>query len=375
MRDEGCVHMQFFSIEVGEKMWDSIRWLIPSVKTPTWTDWLAAAVVLVIGLALIRWVIKPIIMKFAKSLDQRGHPVLSDITKSVYPSFRNALMFSLFVVSLSIVLGVALFGNARTENFVDSVYIYFAFRALYDVLGFYLKNPERFETGKDQNILTPFFLRISRVVVMVIAMFTIASLWNFNLNGFLTAIGLTGVALAFGIRDTLAHIFSGLSVALDKPFQIGDWVMTGDEKIDGTVEDINLRSTLVRTSDRGFVYIPNSYLVNRPIYNLSKRSQRKVEHFLYLGATNSEQSIIRLIEKLREQIALHPLTQKDVIHVAMDELYPGYCRVLLRYFVSTNDTEVMLQVKQDILFAAKHYVEELNIDLVDVERVQGRWSE
>ena len=48
---------------------------------------------------------------------------------------------------------------------------------------------------------------------MVVALFSIASLWDFNLNGFLTAVGLTGVALAFGIRDTLTHIFGGMSVA------------------------------------------------------------------------------------------------------------------------------------------------------------------
>ena len=375
MRDKGRDCMQSFSFEVGEKMWDSIKWLIPSVKMPTWTDWVAAIAVLLIGLALIRWVVKPLIMKFAKSLDMRAHPIMSDITRSVFPSVRNALIFTLIVLSLSIVLGVMLFNNVRTKNFMDSVYIYFAFRALYDVLGFYLKNPERFETGKDQDILTPFFLRISKVIVMIIAMFTIASLWNFNLNGFLTAIGLTGVALAFGIRDTLSHIFSGMSVVLDKPFQIGDWVMTGDEKIDGTIEDINLRSTLISTSDRGLVYVPNSYLVNRPIYNLTKRTQRKVEQYLYLSHANSEETIVKFVETLREQIALHPLTEKEIIHVAMDELHPGYCRILLRYFIRTNDTEVMLQVRQDILFVAKHLIEEYGVELVDPAQVQGRWQE
>lgn len=151
---------------------------------------------------------------------------------------------------------------------------------------------------------------MSKVAVMVIAMFTIASLWNFNLNGFLTAIGLTGVALAFGIRDTLAHIFGGMSVALDKPFQIGDWVMSSDEKIDGTIQDINLRSTVIQTSDKGTVYVPNSYLVNRPIYNLSNRTERKVEHFLHVSIENSEESIVKFLESVREQISLHPKISK-----------------------------------------------------------------
>ncbi|MGN7478382.1 mechanosensitive ion channel family protein [Solibacillus silvestris] len=356
-------------------MWESIKWLIPSVTVPTLADGFTAIGIIVVGLLIIRFVVRPLIFKLADLLDKKNHPVMSDITKNVYPSVRNALIFSLIVVAASLLVEVWLFDNAKLAVYIDSVYVFFAFKALYDVLGFYLKNPNRFETGKDQDILTPFFLRISKVAVMIIAMFTIASLWNFNLNGFLTAIGLTGVALAFGIRDTLAHIFGGMSVALDKPFQIGDWVMTGDEKIDGTIEDINLRSTLIQTSDQGTVYVPNSYLVNRPIYNLSKRTQRKVEHFLYVSNENSEEMIVKFVETLREQIALHPKTMKKVIHVAMDELRPNSCRILIRYFVDTNDTELMLQVRQDILFVAKHYCEEYDIKLVDPNLGQFGWSD
>ena len=352
-----------------------MKWLIPNVQPPTWTDGLIAIAIVVVGILVIRFVIKKIVFKFASILEKREHPVMSDIVKSIYPSLRNALVFTVLVVACSLLLEVRLFGHTKISVLIDSVYVYFAFKALHDVLGFYLENPGRFETGKDQDVLTPFFLRMSKVAVMVIALFTIASLWNFNLNGFFTAIGLTGVALAFGIRDTLAHIFSGMSVALDKPFQIGDWVMTGDEKIDGTIEDINLRSTLIQTSDKGLVYVPNSYLVNRPIYNLSKRTQRKVEHYLFLSTANSEEKIVQFVETLREQIALHPKTLKTIIHVAVDEIRPSACRVFVRYFVDTNDTEVMLQVRQDILFVAKHTCEDYEIIQVDPVHGQFVWND
>ncbi|MCM3720907.1 mechanosensitive ion channel family protein [Solibacillus isronensis] len=355
-------------------MWESIKWLIPSVTAPTVADGLAAAAIIVVGLLGIRFMIRPLLFKIADLFNKKNHPVLGDITKSVYPSIRNAIIFSLIVMAASLLVEVWLFDNAKLGIYIDSVYVFFAFKALYDVLGFYLKNPHRFETGKDQDILTPFFLRMSKVAVMVIAMFTIASLWNFNLNGFLTAIGLTGVALAFGIRDTLAHIFGGMSVALDKPFQIGDWVMSSDEKIDGTIQDINLRSTVIQTSDKGTVYVPNSYLVNRPIYNLSNRTERKVEHFLHISNENNEGSIVKFMESVREQISLHPKISKKIIHVAMDELMPTSCRILIRYFVETNDTGIMLQVRQEILFVAKHYCEVYDIKLVDPNDGQYAWN-
>ncbi len=356
-------------------MWDSIKWLIPNAKLPTWMDGLVALILIIIGCMITQWIVKPLLLKFARFLRRKGHPVIGDIIEQFVPTIRHALFVASIVLGLSVLFEVWFFTYQATKNFFISMMFYFAFKGVYDVLSFYLRHPERFETGRDQDILTPFFLRISKVMVMTIAMFSIASLWNFNLNGFLTAIGLTGVALAFGIRDTLAHIFGGMSVALDKPFQIGDWIMTGDEKIEGVVEDINLRSTLITTSDKGLVYVPNSYLVNRPIYNLSKRSQRKVEYFIFVSSDNTEGQVVQFIESLREQITLHPKVLKNVIHVAMDEMRPGSNRIIVRFFVDTNDTATMLQTKQDILFVSKQFIEDYNIKLVSEQQGTFTWND
>lgn len=137
-------------------MWDSIKWLIPTIKVPTWQDGIVAIGILIVGFALIRWIIRPLIMKCAKQLDKRNHPVMSDMAKNIYPSLRNALIFSLFIIALSLLVEVWLFDNVKLRMLINSFYVFFAFKALYDILGFYLENPERFETGKDQDILTPF---------------------------------------------------------------------------------------------------------------------------------------------------------------------------------------------------------------------------
>lgn len=356
-------------------LWDSIKWFIPDLEVPTWMDFLATVVIILVGLLVLFLVIRPIVKKTSTFLEKKQHPVLSDITKYTFPAFRNAFIFTLVLSALSMLFKEWLFDVIKLQKFIESVYIYFIFKALYDILSFYLRNPARFETGENQDILTPFFLRISKVIIMVIAMFSIASVWSFNLEGFFTAIGLTGVALAFGIRDTLAHIFGGMSVALDKPFQIGDWIMTADGKIDGTVEDINLRSTVIQTSDQGQVYVPNSYLVNRPIYNLSKREQRKIEHYLFVSSENDEKNIVNFMASLHEQIAMHPKTLKNIIHVAMDELRPSSCRIVIRYFVNTNDTAEMLRVRQDILFMAKHNMDRYEIQLIETQLEQFVWND
>lgn len=349
---------------------NDFSWLLPNIKQPTWTDVLIAVVFIVCSYALQQYVLKPMIRKVGQKMQERKHKFIGIIIISFNRSIRFAFLVTAIFLIVSNLFEVSLFTGRGTKNLYISCLFYFGFKGVYDLLTYFLVHPDALATGKDQDLLTPFFLRISKVVVMVIAMFSIASLWEFNLNGFLTGIGLTGVAIAFGIRETLAHFFGGLSVALDKPFQIGDWIATEDQKIEGIVEDINLRSTLIQTGDKGLVYVPNAYLVNRPIYNYTKREKRKCEHYFYIPYDSNEKLVRGACEKIREQIMLHSLTEKDIVHVAVDDYRPGSFRIVVRYYVGTNDTAVMLKAKQDILFACKQVFEEQRVSLIQVTEEQ-----
>ncbi|MFJ7953445.1 mechanosensitive ion channel family protein [Lysinibacillus sp. NPDC096418] len=334
------------------------EWLLPNIQTPTWME-----VLVVIGICLIGWLfqhylLKRIISRCVEFLKQRSQQFYAIVLAQFSKAIRYEFMTVVVVISLTLLFKQNFFTHKSTESFVLSLMVFFAFKGVYDVLHYYTKQPVLLSIDEEQNVLMPFFLRIGKVIVMMLAMFTIASLWKFNLNGFLTGIGLTGVAIAFGIRDTLAHVFGGMSVALDKPFQIGDWVATEDQKIEGTVEDINLRSTLIQTGDKGLVYVPNSYLVNRPLYNLSKREKRKCEQYLFVSADNEEANLRSALSEIHEQIYLHAQTEKDIIHVFIDEIHPTSYRVLIRFFVATNDTGDTLSVRQDILFAIRQIFEE-----------------
>ncbi|MGE7912219.1 mechanosensitive ion channel family protein [Lysinibacillus xylanilyticus] len=344
---------------------NSLNWLLPDISTPTWMEIIIAVALCVIGWLFQQFVIKKIINRTVTFLRDHQRNFQATVLAQFNKAIRYAFMSAVIVLSLSILLEIFLFTHVATKNFVLSIMVFFAFKGVYDVLNFYTKQPLPLNNDEEPNVLLPFFLRIGKVLIMILAMFTIASFWNFNLNGFLTGIGLTGVAIAFGIRDTLAHVFGGMSVALDNPFQIGDWIATEDQKIEGTIEDINLRSTLIQTGDKGLVYVPNSYLVNRPIYNLSKREKRKCEQFLFVAAENEEDKLRSALSAIQKEIYLHAQTEKEMIHVFIDEFYPTSYRVLVRFYVATNDTAEMLNVRQDILFAIRQIFQEQNIILAN----------
>ena len=345
-------------------MIDWIRWLVPNFKMPTWEDALLVIAIIVLGYMIQKYVLAPFIQWIGKLFVKAKKPFIGRVTKEFEKAIRYGFFTAVIFGAASILLKVSLFENERTSDIFISLSILFIFKGIYDVLSYFGKHPNSFKMlKKDDEIIKPYIIRLLKVLTIVLFVFIIASFWNFNLNGFLTGIGLTGVAVAFSIRETLTHIVSGMSIALDKPFQIGDWVTTEDQKIEGIVKDINLRSTLIQTMDKGLIYVPNSYLVNKPIFNLENRVERKCEFYTFVSNEHDEQAIRTVCTLLHEQIALHPQVESELITVTVDEIYATSFRIYTRFFVSTNDQAVLLSVRQDILFALHDILNVQNVTL------------
>ena len=348
-------------------------WLEPYYNKIEFYDLLIFLAIIGVGWMIQRFIFKPIITKIVKIQDRYQQKFAARLLEQFSPSIRYAFIMVTVFLALSVILELSLFTYPKTERFFYSFIVFFAFKGVYDTLTYYSYNPQSFQIiGRNETFITPFLLRILKALLAVLAVFTIAFMWGFNLNGFLTGIGLTSVALAFGVRDTSSHIFAGLSVGLDRPFQIGDWVATEDQKIEGVIEDINLRSTLIQTTDKGLVYVPNAYLLNRPLYNFTNRDKRKVEHYLFVSTVNSEDVVRSFCETLTEQIYLNLQTEKKLIYVHVDEFIGDSFRILVRFYVMTNDGIIMQDVKQDIIFAAKQIIDEQGI--IMSEPKQHTWT-
>ena len=347
-------------------MLQSIRWLIPAMKNPTWTDALVACVIVLVTFAVQQYIFKPLFAALTQSFEAHQKPFIAALSLHLSRMFRHALFVASFFAAASYLVEVWLLTIPTIQSAFYSLMFFFLFKALYDVLSYYTNHPAILPFQHDrEEYIAPYLLRIIKAIVIAIGVFSIAALWNFNVNGFLTGIGLTGVALAFGIRDTSSHIFGGLSVGLDKPFQIGDWIATDDQKLEGIVEDVNLRSTLINAGEKGSVYVPNAYLMNRPIYNYSKRTKMKTEFHLYVASSNTEQALRTACEEIHEQIMLHPQTDKEVVHVFIDDYKPASFRLLVRFYVQTDVTSVHLAVRQDILFAIHDIFTRAHIEHID----------
>ncbi len=119
--------------------------------------------------------------------------------------------------------------------------------------------------GKD---VIPLIENVLKVLIVGIAVMVALSIWKVNITPLLASAGIVGVAVALAAKDTLANFFGGISIFIDRPYKIGDYIVL-DGKERGEVTEIGIRSTRIRTRDDVMISIPNSIIANSKIVNES----------------------------------------------------------------------------------------------------------
>ena len=134
---------------------------------------------------------------------------------------------------------------------------------------------------------------------------------GYSVASLLAGIGNGAAELALAAKDTLANLFGSMVIFVDKPFAIGDWVKVG--AIEGTVEEVSLRVTRVRTFERSLITIPNQDLTTKPIENFSRMEKRRVKFEISLTYDTPieklEAGIVRIRELIAAEDGLHDTPQ------------------------------------------------------------------
>lgn len=117
----------------------------------------------------------------------------------------------------------------------------------------------------------PLASRVIKIAILIFAVMAVIGSWGYNTNTIWAGLGIGGVAVALAAQKTIENLFGGVAVVSDRPVAIGDFCKLGDRV--GTVEDIGLRSTRVRTLDRTLVSVPNSEFSSLVLENFSRRDK------------------------------------------------------------------------------------------------------
>ncbi len=191
--------------------------------------------------------------------------------------------------------------------------------------------------------------KLLKASVIITTVLIIMQNMGYSISGLLAFGGIGGLAVGFAAKDLLSNFFGGLMIYLDRPFKIGDWIRSPDRTIEGVVEVIGWRQTLIRTFDKRPLYVPNSIFTSITVENPSRMQNRRIYETIgirYDDAMKMSQIVADVKAMLRE----HPEIDQDATLIVN---FNGFAASSLDFFVytftKTTEWIAFHEIKQDVL--------------------------
>lgn len=201
-------------------------------------------------------------------------------------------------------------------------------------------------------------------VVVIIAFCMIISELGHDPSVLVTGLGLGGLTVALAAKDSAANFFGGLVLVIEHPFEIGDWISCAD--VEGTVEDINLRSTKIRTGPGSLMTVPNATLSNSDISNWTTGMEQRQANFkLYIEYGVLEKDIREYISSVKTMLETDPDIKTDSVIVNLTDLAENCIQISIIYYTVFPTYSKFLQVKERVNYSLLHLAEVNSIRFVN----------
>lgn len=266
-----------------------------------------------------------------------------------------AISSSLFFIALTVsifipVLQLPPIASKYVQLLFKGLVPFFAMLITYklvDLIGLYFDRlaAESKSTLDDQ--LVPLIRKSLKIFIVIIGVLFILQNLEFNVTALLAGISIGGLAFALAAQDTIKNLFGSLMIFLDKPFQVGDWVTSGD--IDGTVEEVGFRSTRVRTFRNSLVYVPNGKIADATIDNHGLRNYRRFYTKIGITYDTSPEMIAAFVKGLRKIVEEHPHTRKDVVHIYLNDFADSSLTIMFYIFFKAPDWKGELACRHEVM--------------------------
>lgn len=197
-------------------------------------------------------------------------------------------------------------------------------------------------------------VRVSKVAILAMAVVAILSEFGYPVTSLVAGLGIGGLALALASQKTVEHMFGAVSLGIDQPFRVGDFVKV--DGVEGTVEVVGLRSTRIRTPDRTMVSIPNGKLAEMRIESVAARDRVRLGCTLGLARDTTAQQLRDVLDGLEGALRAHPKIWPDELSVRLKALGESSLDVEVQAWFATDWAGFTL-ARQEMLLAFLDVVE------------------
>ena len=171
----------------------------------------------------------------------------------------------------------------------------------------------------------------------------------------LAGVGIGGIALAFGAQKTVENLFGSVALATDQPFRVGDSVRIED--VIGTIENVGVRSTRVRTPDRSLVTFPNGRLADTRIETFAVRDRIRFATMIGVVSGTTEAQLVQVVQGMEDVLRQHKKIWPDSVVVRFAGLGATALEIEVQCWFQTADYDLFRTYRQEVLFGFMRVIE------------------
>jgi len=209
---------------------------------------------------------------------------------------------------------------------------------------------QRLQRGEEVDHTTlDALVKLARLVTVVLALLIVAQTLGFKITGLLALGGVGGIAVGFAAKDLLANFFGGLTIYLDRPFSVGEWIRSPDKSIEGTVEYISWRHTRIRAFNKNPIYVPNAVFTSIVVENPSRMSHRRIKETI--GLRYDDFAVVApIVADIKAMLQQHDdIDSTQTLIVNFNKFGASSLDIMIYTFTKTTVWVTFHGVKQDVL--------------------------
>ena len=305
---------------------------------------------------VFRGLISKLIIKKLEIISKRTTNKLDDtfVHAMVGPARFLPIVLGFFIASYYMSFGeegkLAIDTINRT---LITIFIFWLIHQVVEPISYILSGLDKMLTKE----LIGWIIKSLKILIFILGLAAVLELWGIKIGPIIAGLGLFGVAVALGAQDLFKNLISGILVLVEKRFKIGDWILV-EGTIEGIVEKIGFRSTVIRKFDKSLAIIPNFQFAENSVVNISETTNWRIRWSITLQYDTT----VEQLKKIREEIENYlnksdDFNQSVGVAVRIEKFSDSSIDLLVRCFTASNSWTDSLLVKERLAIAIKEIVE------------------
>ena len=307
---------------------------------------------------IFRGIISKVIIKRLEAISKRTTNKLDDTFVHAMEGPARFLPIVLGFFIASYYMSFADDGRAIVDTInrtLITILIFWVIHQIIEPISYILSGLDKMLTRE----LVGWIIKSLKILIFILGLAAVLELWGIKIGPIIAGLGLFGVAVALGAQDLFKNLISGILVLVEKRFKVGDWIYV-EGIIEGVVERIGFRSTVIRKFDKSLTTIPNFQFAEKAVINNTETTNRRIDWIIGLEYKSTAEQLT----KCRDQIEKHILSSEDFLVskdtqliVKLNQFSASSIDIRVRCFTKTNQYLEWINVKDRLIITIKAIVE------------------